>query len=226
MLQYRDLHLRSFPDFSFESSFQKRRIRILEGVLSSRAQETFNPDLDLDRMLKCSVILTSYGISHWSSLRQRSRRKRGYWEIVIVRVYDPSGGSRAIPVCCGGYSHNNNPNRRTGTNVAYRSGWSLHMDGFFDPVVKIELYPKMVQMNTGMYLAYIDDILRVFVLLSEVEIAFNMACELLNIENQVLTTPLGSISPNGTLISWKANINRYRHNSTRNWHAQERIVTI
>lgn len=63
------------------------------------------------------------------------------------------------------------------------------MDGFFDPVVKIEFYPKMVEMNTGMYLAYIDDILRGFVLLSDVEIAFNMASELLNIENQVLTRP-------------------------------------
>jgi hypothetical protein len=55
-------------------------------------------------------------------------------------------------------------------------------------------------MNTGMYLAYIDDILRGFVLLSEVEIAFNMAGELLSIENQVVTTPLGSISPNSILV--------------------------
>ena len=79
MLHYRDLNLRSFPGFNFESSSQKRRIRILEVVLSSRVQETFNPDLDLDRTLKGSVILTRYGISHRSSLRQRSRRKRGYW---------------------------------------------------------------------------------------------------------------------------------------------------
>ena len=84
--------------------------------------------------------------------------------------------------------------------VAYRSGWRLHMNGFVHAVVKIDLYPKMVQMNTGMYLAYIDDILRGFVLLSEVEIAFNMAGELLSIENQVVTTPLGSISPNSILV--------------------------
>jgi hypothetical protein len=75
-------------------------------------------------------------------------------------------------------------------HVAYKSGGSLYMNGFVE----------MVQMNTGMYLAYIDDILRGFVLLSEGEIAFNMAGELLNIENQVLTTPLGSISPNSILV--------------------------
>ena len=48
-------------------------------------------------------------------------------------------------------------------------------------IVKLELDPKMVQMNV--YLSYIDDML--LVLLNEVEIDFKMTGELLNIKPSV-----------------------------------------
>jgi hypothetical protein len=46
-------------------------------------------------------------------------------------------------------------------------------------VVKLELDPKMVQMNV--YLSHIDDMLLVLVFPNEMEIDFSMAGELLNI---------------------------------------------
>jgi hypothetical protein len=47
-------------------------------------------------------------------------------------------------------------------------------------VVKTELNPKIVQMNV--YLSHVDDMHLGPVLLSEVEIAFSMVGEVLNIE--------------------------------------------
>jgi hypothetical protein len=71
--------------------------------------------------------------------------------------------------------------------AVYRTGWNLRMNVFVNAVVKIELYPKMVQMN--MYLIYIDDIL------CGLKLLLTWTDELLHIKNQVLTMPLGSIGP-------------------------------